>query len=163
MFGPIDRRHRRADARSSSAVPAGIPTPEAAVVQEFNVFYYPDSSTTRASPTTRRPCCSRPTVPAADLVTLYQSALPAAGFVQTGDSVQNEDGRQIRFLTYDVPQPISDQDEVTVIVVDETSTTQVDFVQLEIDYGLDPAVVQIYGGWPAGLPLIEGVPVESAS
>ena len=145
-----------------SAVPAGIPTPEAAVVQEFNIFYYPDSSDPSFSyySSTIRFTTD---VPAADLVTMYQSALPAAGFVQTGDSVQNEDGRQIRFLTYDLPQPISDQDELTVVVVDETSTTQVDFVQFELDYGLDPAVVQIFGGWPAGLPLIEGVPVESAT
>jgi hypothetical protein len=89
--------------------------------------------------------------------------MPAAGFVQTGDSVQNEDGRQVRFLTYDVPAPTSDNDEVTVAVVDETSTTEVDFVQLEIDYGLDPATVDIFTGWPGELPLIAGVPLDDVT
>ena len=131
-----------------NAVPAGIPTPDGTDVVEVDVWYYPNvddpvrsyySSTMRMTST----------VPPPDLVTLFQTAMPAAGFVQTGDSVQNEDGRQVRFLTYDVPQPTSEFDEVTVIVVDESSTTQVDYFQLELDYGLDPAVVDIYAGWPA--------------
>ncbi len=144
------------------AVPAGIPTPEGAVVEEVSVFYYPnpeDLSFSYYSSTT----LFTSAVPAPDLVAFYQSGMPAAGFVQTGDSVQNDDGRQVRLLTYDVPSPVSDQDEVSVIIVDESSTTEVDFVQLEIDYGLDPATVQMYAGWPAGMPLIEGVPVEDAS
>ena len=144
-----------------ASVPPGVPTPDASVVQEFNVFYYPDTqdpsfsyySATQLLPTD---------VPAPELITLYQSALPAAGYVQIGDEVRNEDTRQIRVLTYEMGQPTSDQDELTVIIVDETSSTQTDYVQLEIDYGLDPAVVQMYSGWPAGMPLIEGLPVEGA-
>jgi hypothetical protein len=145
-----------------SGVPVGIPTPEGTVVEEVSVYYYPDTEDPTFSYYSSTMLFTS-AVPAPDLVTFFQTGMPAAGFVQTGDSVQNEDGRQVRFLTYDVPQPLSDQDEVTVIIVDETSTTEVDFVQLEIDYGLDPAAVQIYAGWPAGLPLIEGVPVEDVS
>ena len=145
-----------------NAVPAGIPTPDGTVVEEVNVWYYPNVDDPVRSYYSSTMLMTS-TVPPPDLVTLFQTAMPAAGFVQTGDSVQNEDGRQVRFLTYDVPQPTSEQDEVTVIVVDESSTTQVDYFQLELDYGLDPAVVNIYAGWPAGLPLIAGVPVDDVS
>jgi hypothetical protein len=145
-----------------NAVPAGIPTPEGTVVEEVNVWYYPNVDDPVRSYYSSTMLMTS-TVPPPDLVTLFQTAMPAAGFVQTGDSVQNEDGRQVRFLTYDVPQPTSEQDEVTVIVVDESSTTQVDYFQLELDYGLDPAVVDIYAGWPAGLPLIAGVPLDDVS
>ena len=145
-----------------NAVPAGIPTPEGTVVGEVSVFYYPDADDLSFSYYSSSMVFTS-SVPAPDLVAFFQAGMPAAGYVQTGDSVQNEDGRQVRFLTYDVPAPVSDQDEVSVIIVDETSTTEVDFVQLEIDYGLDPSVVEIYAGWPAGMPLIEGVPVRDAS
>ena len=140
-----------------NAVPAGIPTPEGTVVEELSVYYYPDAEDPSFSYYSSTMLFTS-TVPAPDLVTFFQTGMPAAGYVQTGDSVQNEDGRQVRFLTYDVPTPVSDQDEVTVIIVDESSTTEVDFVQLEIDYGLDPAVVQIYAGWPAGIAAHRGRP-----
>ena len=144
-----------------ASVPPGVPTPDASVVQEFNVFYYPDTEDPSFSYYSATQLLTTD-VPAPELITLYQSALPAAGYVQIGDEVRNEDTRQIRVLTYEMGQPTSDQDELTVIIVDETSSTQTDYVQLEIDYGLDPAVVQMYSGWPAGMPLIEGLPVEGA-
>jgi hypothetical protein len=62
-----------------------------------------------------------------------------------------------------VATPTSAQDEVRVAVIDYTAPDEIDFVQLEIDYGLDPAVTQIYSGWPGTLPLIEGIPVEDAT
>jgi hypothetical protein len=142
--------------------PAGIPTPEGTVLEEINVFYYPDRDDPSFSYYSSTILFTSAT-PAPDLVTLFQTAMPAAGFVQTGDSVQNDDGRQVRFLTYDVPTPVSDQDEVRIGIVDETSTTQVDFVQLEIQYGLDPAVVDIYTAWPGALPLISGVPIDDVT
>ena len=145
-----------------STVPAGIPTPEGAEVQELSIYYYPDAEDADFSYYSSTMLFTS-SVPAPDLVTFYQTALPAAGYVQTGDSVQNEDNRQVRFLTYDVPAPLSEQDEINVAIIDYSSSTEVDFVQLEIDYGLDPAVVQIFGGWPGALPLITGVPVDNVS
>ncbi len=145
-----------------NAVPAGIPTPPDADVQEVSVYYYPDT-TDAASSWYSSTMLVTSSMAAPDLVAFFQSGLPAAGFVQTGDSVENEDDRQIRWLDYDVPTPTSAQDEVRVAIVDYTAPDEIDFIQLEIDYGLDPAVTQIYSGWPGALPLIEGVPVEDAT
>jgi hypothetical protein len=145
-----------------NAVPAGIPTPPDADVQEVSVYYYPDT-TDAASSWYSSTMLVTSSMAAADLLPFFQAGLPAAGFVQTGDSVENEDDRQIRWLDYDVPTPTSAQDEVRVAIVDYTAPDEIDFIQLEIDYGLDPAVTQIYSGWPGALPLIEGVPVEDAT
>jgi hypothetical protein len=145
-----------------AATPPGIPTPEGAVVEELSVNYHPDTEDPSFSYYSSTMLFTS-TVPAPDLVTFYQSGMPAAGYVQTGDSVQNEDGRQVRLFTYDVPTPTSDQDEVQIIIVDESSTTQVDFVQLEIMYGLDPSVIQIFAGWPGALPLLDGATLEDVS
>ena len=145
-----------------STIPAGIPTPEGSEVQELSIYYYPDTEDPGFSYYSSTMLITS-SVPAPELVTFFQTGMPAAGYVQTGDSVQNEDNRQVRFLTYDVPSPISDQDEINVAIIDYSSSTEVDFVQLEIDYGLDPAVVQIFGGWPGALPLITGVPVDNVT
>jgi hypothetical protein len=145
-----------------NAVPAGIPTPTDADVQEVSVYYYPDT-TDASSSWYSSTLLVTSAMAAPDLVAFFQSGLPAAGFVQTGDSVENEDDRQIRWLDYDVPTPTSAQDGVRVAIVDYTAPDEIDFMQLEIDYGLDPAVTQIYSGWPGALPLIEGLPVEDAT
>jgi hypothetical protein len=145
-----------------NAVPAGIPTPPDADVQEVSVYYYPDTTDVSSSWYSSTLLVTS-AMAAPDLLTFFQSGLPAAGFVQTGDSVENEDDRQIRWLDYDVPAPTSAQDGVRVAIVDYTAPDEIDFMQLEIDYGLDPAVTQIYSGWPGALPLIEGVPVEDAT
>jgi hypothetical protein len=145
-----------------NAIPPGIPTPEGTVVEELSVNYHPDTEDPSFSYYSSTMLLTS-TVPAPDLVTFFQSGLPAAGYIQTGDSVENEDGRQVRRFTYDVPAPTSDQDEVRIFIVDESSTTEVDFVQLEIMYGLDPAVVQIFGGWPGTLPLIDGATLDDVS
>jgi hypothetical protein len=142
-----------------AATPPGIPTPEGAVVEDLSVNYHPDTEDPGFSYYSSTILFTS-TVPAPELVTFYQSGMPAAGYVQTGDSVQNEDGRQVRLFTYDVPSPTSDQDEVQIIIVDESSTIEVDFVQLEIMYGLDPSVVQIFAGWPGALPLLDGATLD---
>jgi hypothetical protein len=145
-----------------NAVPPGFPTPQGADVREFSVYYYPQigsSSDPYYSATMRFTSA----VPAPELVTFFQAGMPAAGFVQTGDSVQNEGDRQIRFLTYDLPAPTTDIDEIEVIIVDETDPADTDFVEVEAYYGFDPAIVQMYAGWPTGMPLIAGLPVEEAS
>jgi hypothetical protein len=145
-----------------NAVPAGIPTPPDADVREVSVYYYPDAADVASSWYSATMVLTSSTA-APDLVAFFESGLPAAGFVQTGASVENEEDRQIRWLDYDVPTPTSAQDEVRVAIVDYTAPEDVDFVELDIDYGLDPAVTQIYSGWPGALPLIEGVPVEDAT
>jgi hypothetical protein len=142
-----------------AAAPPAIPTPEGAVVEDLSINYHPDTEDPSFSYYSSSMLFTS-TVPAPDLVTFFQMGMPAAGYIQTGDSVENEDGRQVRRFTYDVPAPTSDQDEVQIIIVDESSTTQVDFVQLEIMYGLDPSVVQIFAGWPGTLPLLEGATLD---
>jgi hypothetical protein len=144
------------------AVPAGIPTPPGAEVQELSVYYYPDPSDPSSSWYSSTQVVTS-SMAAPDLVALFQSSLPAAGFVQTGESVENEDDRSISWLDFDVATPTSAQDQVRVAVVDYTAADQLDFIQLEIDHGLDPAVTQIYSAWPGALPLIAGVPVEEAT
>ena len=143
-------------------VPTGIPTPPDTVIQELDVHYYPDIERADSSYTWTEILFTS-SLPAADLVTLYQSTMPAAGYVQTGDSVQDSGTRQIRYLTYDLPAPTTLYDEVIVSVIDETEEGSLDFVQLEISHGLDPALAAIYGAWPLAIPLVQGATLDETS
>jgi len=139
--------------------PAGVPTPDGAVIDSFFVYYYPDAEDPAASYYNAEVVFTT-AVPAAEMVTLFQTQLVAAGYVQTGDSVQDDDGRQVRFLDYDVPNSTYDSAEVTVGIVDD----DLDFAQVEWSDALDPAVMEAFSSWPTGLPLIEqATAIDSAS
>lgn len=137
----------------------GIPTPEGADVRDFSLFLFPDSESPEYSYYSASLTFTA-AAPAAELVTYYQNGMPAAGFTQTGDSIKNEDQRQVRWLTYDVPAPTSQQDEVSVAIVDDPD---LDFVQLDVDFGLDPASLQIFGGWASDLPLVATAELNGAT
>lgn len=160
VFGPTT--DLAAELAPFVTLPAGIPTPGGAVVEEASFYFYPDAESAKSS-YFRTTILVTSSVPAAELVTLYQTQMPAAGFVQTGDAVENEDTRQVRFLQYDVAAPTTDYDEVSIGIVDETSSLSTDFVQLEVTSAYDPAQIQAYAGWTAGMPMIEGLPLQDAS
>jgi hypothetical protein len=151
MFGPTT------DSMAEFAIfgvtpPTGVPTPAGAEVLEFQMqfddladdepFYYGVLLLTS-------------TQPAADMVTLYQTELVAAGFTQTGDSVENTDsGRQIRWLEYDIPGATHYMSEFSVGIVDD----DVDFVQIQWYDGLDAAAADsartAFTSWTS-LPLVD--------
>ncbi len=139
--------------------PAGIPTPDGTEVDNFYVYYYPDAEDTSYSYYNAQVVFTT-AVPAADVVTLYQTQMVAAGYVQTADSVENEEGRQVRFLTYDIPNSAYNSAEISVGIVDD----DIDFVQLELSDWLDPTVIQAFSSWPTGLPLLDqATEIDSAS
>jgi len=139
--------------------PPGIPTPDGTVIDNLYVYYYPDAEDTNRSYYNAKLVFTT-AVPAADMVTLYQTQMVAAGYIQSGDSVQNEDGRQVRFLDYEVPNSTYDNAEISIGIVDD----DLDFVQIEFSDWLDPTVIQAFSSWPTGLPLLDqATEIESAS
>jgi hypothetical protein len=135
MFGPTT------DVMAEFAIfgvtpPAGVPTPAGAEIAEFLVNF--DDLARPEDAFYRGVVLLTSTQPAADMVTLYQTELIAAGYTQTGDSVENTDsGRQIRWLEYQIPNATHSMSEFAVGVVDD----DVDFVQIEWYDGLDAATV----------------------
>ncbi len=95
----------------------------------------------RPSPTTRRRCCSRRQCRRRTWSRFSRRGCPPPASSKPVTRCRTRTGARFASSPTTCPSRLSDQDEVTVIIVDETSTTEVDFVQLEIDYGLDPAVV----------------------
>jgi len=139
--------------------PVGIPTPEGTTVDSFYIYYYPDVEDPSYSYYDSQFVFTS-TVAAADLVTFFQSEMVAAGFVQTGDSVENESDRQIRFLQYANPASTYNSAEITVGIVDGDT----DFAQIEIADSLDPAVMAAFSSWPTAIPLIDqATEIDSAS
>jgi hypothetical protein len=130
--------------------PAGIPTPEGTTLEDISVYYYPDVDDPARSSYDATMTFTA-TVPAADMITMFQTELTAAGYIQTADSVENEEGRQERWLTYDIPDSAYENAELVVAIVDGDS----DFAQLEIRHALDPAAINIFSSWATGLPLVD--------
>lgn len=139
--------------------PVGIPTPEGTAIDSFYIYYYPDVENAARSYYDSQFVFTS-TVPAADLVTFFQTEMVAAGFVQTADSVENEADRQIRFLQYSNPNSTFESAEITVGIVDGDT----DYAQIEMSDVLDPAVMSAFTSWPTGIPLIDqATELDSAS
>lgn len=157
MFGPTT------DVMAEFAIfgitpPAGVPTPTGAEVDSFDFTL--DSLADVEAAYYRATAVITSTQPAADLVTLYQTALPAAGFTQTGDSVESTDsGRQIRWLEFDMPNTTHFMAEFAVGIIDD----DVDFVQIEWSDGAVAALGAPFTSW-TGLPLVDQTAIiEDAS
>jgi hypothetical protein len=150
MFGPTT------DSMGEFAIfgvtpPAGVPTPAGAEVVEFQMSF---DDLADDEPFYRGVLVLTATQPAADMVTLYQTELVAAGYTQSGDSVENTDsGRQIRWLDYQMPDATHYMSELSIGVVDD----DVDFVQIEWYDGLDAAAADsaraAFTSWTS-LPLV---------
>ena len=138
--------------------PAGVPTPTGAEVDSFDFTL--DSLADAEAAYYRATAVITSTQPAADLMTLYQTALPAAGFTQTGDSVESTDsGRQIRWLEFDMPNTTHFMADFAVGIIDG----DVDFVQIEWSDGADAALGAPFTSW-TGLPLVDQTAIiEDAS
>ncbi|MDQ3544665.1 MAG: hypothetical protein M3431_12495 [Actinomycetota bacterium] len=85
MFGPTT------DVMAEFAIfgitpPAGVPTPAGAAVDRF--AFHLEALADADAASYRATAVLTSTQPAADLVTLYQTALPAAGYMLTKDSVE---------------------------------------------------------------------------
>jgi len=150
MFGPTT------DVMAEFAIfgvtpPAGVPTPAGAEIDTFKFAL--DSIADPEDAYYRGIAVITSTQPAAELVTLYQTGLVAAGFTQTGDSVEQTDsGRQIRWLEYTLPGSTHFMAEFAVGIVDD----DVDFVQIEWSDGVvnGAALAAPFTSW-TGLPLVD--------
>lgn len=139
--------------------PSGVPTPDGTELDNFYVYYYPDVEDPDRSYYSASILFTT-AVPAADMVTLYQTQMVAGGYVQTGESVENDDGRQIRTLDYDIPNSTYDGAEISIGIIDG----DIDFAEVEITDWLDPTVIEAFSSWPTGLPLIDqATTITSAS
>jgi hypothetical protein len=161
MFGPTT------DVMGEFAIfgvtpPVGVPTPAGAAIEEFQLGY--DDLADPEDAYYRGVVVLTSTQPAADMVTLYQTGLIAAGYTQTGDSVENTDsGRQVRWLEYQIPNSTHYMSEFAVGIVDD----DVDFVQIEWYDGLDAATVAsasaAFSSYTS-LPLVDQAdPIEDAT
>lgn len=130
--------------------PAGVPTPQGTAIEDVSIYYYPDAEDPARSHYDATLTFTAD-VAAADMVTLFQTELTAAGYIQTADSVENQDGRQERSLTYDIPESAYENAEVTIAIVDGDG----DFGQLNVRHQLDPAAINIFSSWPTGMPLVD--------
>jgi hypothetical protein len=139
--------------------PPGIPTPQGTAIEDVSIYYYPNVENPVRSYYDATLTFTTD-VAAADMITLFQTELTAAGYVQTADSVENQDGRQERWLTYDIPQSAFEDAEVTIAIVDGDG----DFGQLNVQHQLDPAAIGIFSSWPTGMPLIgQATSIDDAS
>lgn len=132
--------------------PAGVPTPAGSDIAEFHMDF---DDLADDEPFYRGVIVMTSAQPAAEMVALYQTELVAAGYLQTGDSVENTDsGRQIRWLEYDIPGATHNMSEFSIGIVDD----DVDFVQIEWYDGLDAAAAAsataAFSSWTS-LPLVD--------
>lgn len=132
--------------------PAGVPTPAGADVQEFHLDL---DDLADEEPFYRGVLVFTSTQPAAEMITLFQTEMVAAGYTQTGDSVENTDsGRQIRWLDYDMPNETHSMADLSIAVIDD----DVDFVQIEWYDGLPAAAADsaraAFTSWTS-LPLVD--------
>src|SRR5690606_30147736 len=127
-------------------------TPDGTTVLDYSIYYYPDVESPDRSYYNSR-VVFESAVPAPDMVTLFQTEMVANGFVQTGDSIENDDGRQLRFLQFSVPTSTYERAEVVIGIVDSDA----DYAQIEITDGLDPAIADAFSAWPVGIPLLDQV------
>ena len=157
MFGPTT------DVMAEFAIfgitpPAGVPTPAGAAVDRF--AFHLEALANADAASYRATAVLTSTQPAADLVTLYQTALPAAGYMLTKDSVEATDsGRQVRRLEFDMPNSTHVMADFTVGIIDD----DVDLVQIEWSDGVVAALGAPFTSWTA-LPLVDQTAVvEGAS
>ncbi|MGH9113968.1 MAG: hypothetical protein ACRDZN_16960 [Acidimicrobiales bacterium] len=97
---------------------------------------------------------------ATDVIALYQRALPAAGFVQVGDAIHNEDAGQFRVLTYQPPNPTYDSAELTITVLDAANGAAA--ARIELTDGISSVALDQFNAW-SGLRLPDGAVLRSAS
>jgi hypothetical protein len=132
-----------------ATIPDGIPTPLGSSLEAFTVEYFADPAYFVASSSFSS------SATADDLAIFYQTMLTAAGFELSDDDAQ--DG--VRSIVF--ANGTSDYADASVGVVIDTSDG-VD-VRLEISDAADPAVLEAFTGWPAGMPAIEdGHPVAAS-
>ena len=131
-----------------AVMPTGIPTPAGATVSSIHVSYSADIEYVAASAEFTT------TAEAEDVIAYYQTVLTAEGFSSTLDGTE-QGVRQLEFARSD-----SESGE-TVVRLSIDSTDGVT-VGIEVTADAQPAALEAFAGWPAGLPgLDEGVPVEA--
>lgn len=132
-----------------SGVPAGIPTPADADVIAVSVDYFPNAENPALSMATSTVSFTS-SLPPADLVAFYETSLPADSFIATDDPFGGDD------ITYDLTMPSAPSDGITISVIDNTDAGLIDYVELEITHGIDPALAGVLGAWATPVPLVHG-------
>lgn len=131
-----------------AVIPTGIPTPAGASIDMIEVSYSADLESYVASAEFTTPA------DADDVVVYYQTVLTAAGFSPTRDETL-EAVHELEFA----PTGSGWRESVVRLSIDSTDGVAVD---IEITAHADPAALEAFAGWPAGLPgLKEGRPTEA--
>jgi hypothetical protein len=131
-----------------AVMPTGIPTPAGATVNSIYVSYSADIEYVAASAEFTTSAAAE------DVVAYYQTVLTSEGFSSTLDGTE-QSVRQLEFAR-------SDSESAETVVRLTIDTTDGVTVGIEVTADAEPAALEAFAGWPAGLPgLDEGVPVEA--
>jgi hypothetical protein len=146
MFGPTD--DLVGELSPWLPVPTGIPTPPGAELIDFSFsidataeggsYYASIDFTSTDAP--------------ADLVTFYETSMPALGFTKTSDGTQTEQGSSQRDMSFEGPDPAFGYGGLTVQVLD----SDIDYGRLTWSYDTSVASLAPFTGWFADLPVPPG-------
>lgn len=129
-----------------AVIPTGIPTPAGSTITGISVSYSADleSYVAGAELTT--------SAEGEDVVTYYETVLVAEGFFLTLDETEGD----VHELEFHRPES---SDSVVRVLVDNTDAVTVD---IEVTDHAEPAALEAFAGWPAGLPGLDvGRPTEA--